>query len=74
MSKKFLFALMGFIAIFLVGVFWLVRGISDVGLWALWFGGIAGVLAIYTGGNVVQKDVISKNYRAELDDKNIRVD
>jgi hypothetical protein len=71
MSKKFLFALMGFGALMLVGIFWLIRDVTDVGLWALWVSGLSATIGIYTGGNVVQKKVISENYRPELDENNV---
>ena len=72
MSRKLLFAIVGLVAVLAVGTVWLVRDVRDTGLWLAWFGGLAGVLGIYTGGNVAQSRVISENYKPELDSRNAR--
>ena len=68
MSKKLVFSAIGGAAILTVGMVWLVRGVLDTGLWGLWFAGVSAIVGIYTGGNVAQKQVISKHYRPELDE------
>ena len=67
MSKKFVFTILGMVAVLGVGVVWLVQGERDLGLWGLWFAALNGLVGVYAAANVVQKNVVSKNYRPELD-------
>jgi len=41
---------------------------------ATWFASFNATIAIFTTGNVMQKKIISQNYRPELDDKNRSID
>jgi len=66
-SKKFVFTLLGMIALFIVGGFWLAEPVYDLGLWGLWFAALNALVGVYATANVVQKKDISKNYRPELD-------
>ena len=66
-SKKFVFTLLGILAIFVVSGFWLVQRVWDIGLWGLWFAALNGIVGVYSAANVVQKRDRSKNYHPELD-------
>jgi len=66
-SKKFVFSLLGVLAIFVVAGFWLVQKVFDMGLWGLWFAALNGIVGVYAAANVVQKKDRSQHYRPELD-------
>lgn len=66
MSKKFLFTLIGVVALIGVGTVWMIRGVADAALWGLWFGGLNALIGVYAGANVMQKKVISENYHPEI--------
>ena len=44
-----------------------VIGHFNGGFWGVWFASFNGTIAIFTTGNVLQKKIISENYRPELD-------
>ena len=67
--KKMFFAIVGMLAVLTVGGFWLAQGVLDIGLWGLWFAALNGIIGLYAASNVVQKNVISKNYVPELGQK-----
>ena len=69
MSKKFLMAIIGMVAVVGVALGWIILGVKDVGLWGLWFAALNALIGIYAGANVATKKVISQNYKPELDDK-----
>lgn len=70
MSRKFIAFLIGCAFIFIVALFWLITGQTDPGLWAVLSSMFTLVFGAYLYSNVKQKEVISKNYKPELDDKN----
>jgi len=55
LSRKFIAFILGFGAILSIAIVWLIHRVVDTGLWGLWFAGMGGVLAIYSGSNVWQK-------------------
>ena len=56
----------------LLSVFGLVESAEGAGgIITQGLGGIAGILALYGAANVWQKEVIGKNYKAELDDRKL---
>ena len=65
--KKFILAMIAITALIGLAVAWILKEVFDPALWGLWFAGLAGVLGLYGGANVVQKKIISENYRPELD-------
>jgi len=67
--KKIVFGLLGIFALFVIAGFWLFQEVRDVGLWTVWVGGLSGIIGLYYGSNVVQKNIISKNYVPELGQK-----
>ena len=58
---------LGILILIAMGFF--IAGQFDAGLWGLWFIAFDMIIGAYMTANVVQANVISKNYRAELVDK-----
>lgn len=68
-NKKLTFTWCAFAVLCLIALGFMLLKIFDSVIWCAWFASFDGWLGIYCFANVKQKEVISKNYNQELDDR-----